>query len=257
VVIKAWCSESDVLAGHLIENEQRSDLTFWDKAQGVVALKAALYAYTLDPVLRRFAESYPTTRSFDVTKLAQQGELALAQTLQIAVPPRAARRCPTAVSLGVQEAPQDPPNSNGAIRQPWLALPCATTRRLDLLRLEAYKRGKGSQPPAARHYGTCPMSGRAVTIPPPCRLLHTQPRVFEMAIRRRPRRAIQLRGRGPGGQRVRPQAHDRSVVVQQGSLVREGLLPAGHQGRVRSGASIAAPRSTSSASPPSASSSAR
>ncbi|MBK8688697.1 MAG: ParB N-terminal domain-containing protein [Betaproteobacteria bacterium] len=34
VVIKAWCSESDVLAGHLIENEQRSDLTFWDKAQG-------------------------------------------------------------------------------------------------------------------------------------------------------------------------------------------------------------------------------
>ncbi|MBK9675577.1 MAG: hypothetical protein IPO82_10255, partial [Betaproteobacteria bacterium] len=33
---------SDVLAGHLIENEQRSDLTFWDKAQGVVALKAAL-----------------------------------------------------------------------------------------------------------------------------------------------------------------------------------------------------------------------
>ncbi|MBL0292311.1 MAG: ParB N-terminal domain-containing protein [Betaproteobacteria bacterium] len=165
VVIKAWCSESDVLAGHLIENEQRSDLTFWDKAQGVVALKAALeqeraaalslrqwesalldlglqigkdvlstylfaverlaplgpvmatlsrhdvrdqlqprfrcwarlaqrfglgeaalYAHTLDPVLRRFAESYQTTRSFDATELAQQGELALAQTLQMAVP---------------------------------------------------------------------------------------------------------------------------------------------------------------------------
>ena len=153
VVIKAWCSESDVLAGHLIENEQRSDLTFWDKAQGVVALKAALeqeraaalslrqwesalldlglqigkdvlstylfaverlaplgpvmatlsrhdvrdqlqprfrmlgrlaqrfglgeaalYAHTLDPVLRRFAESYQTTRSFDATELAQQGD---------------------------------------------------------------------------------------------------------------------------------------------------------------------------------------
>ena len=165
VVIKAWCSESDVLAGHLIENEQRSDLTFWDKAQGVVALKAALeqeraaalslrqwesalldlglqigkdvlstylfaverlaplgpvmatlsrhdvrdqlqprfrcwarlaqrfglgeaalYAHTLDPVLRRFADSYQTTRSFDPTELAQQGELALAQTLQMAVP---------------------------------------------------------------------------------------------------------------------------------------------------------------------------
>ncbi|MBK7079380.1 MAG: ParB N-terminal domain-containing protein [Betaproteobacteria bacterium] len=165
VVIKAWCSESDVLAGHLIENEQRSDLTFWDKAQGVVALKAALeqeraatlslrqwesalldlglqigkdvlstylfaverlaplgpvmatlsrhdvrdqlqprfrcwarlaqrfglgeaalYAHTLDPVLRRFAERYQATRSFDATELAQQGELALAQTLQMAVP---------------------------------------------------------------------------------------------------------------------------------------------------------------------------
>jgi ParB family protein of integrating conjugative element (PFGI_1 class) len=165
VVFKAWCSESDVLAGHLIENEQRSDLTFWDKAQAVVALRAALeqeraaalslrqwesalldlglqigkdvlstylfaverlaplgpvmatlsrndvrdqlqprfrcwarlaqrfglgesvlYAHTLDPVLRRFAESYQSTRSFDVTELALQGELALAQTLQMALP---------------------------------------------------------------------------------------------------------------------------------------------------------------------------
>lgn len=34
VVIKAWYSESDVLAGHLMENEQRSDLIFWDKARG-------------------------------------------------------------------------------------------------------------------------------------------------------------------------------------------------------------------------------
>lgn len=42
VVIKAWRSESDVLAGHLIENEQRADMTFWDKARGVVALKVEL-----------------------------------------------------------------------------------------------------------------------------------------------------------------------------------------------------------------------
>ena len=42
VVIKAWRSESDVLAGHLIENEQRADMTFWDKARGVVALKSEL-----------------------------------------------------------------------------------------------------------------------------------------------------------------------------------------------------------------------
>jgi hypothetical protein len=42
VAIKAWRSESDVLAGHLIENEQRADMTFWDKARGVVALKTEL-----------------------------------------------------------------------------------------------------------------------------------------------------------------------------------------------------------------------
>jgi ParB family protein of integrating conjugative element (PFGI_1 class) len=42
VVIKAWRSESDVLAGHLIENEQRADMTFWDKARGLVALKVEL-----------------------------------------------------------------------------------------------------------------------------------------------------------------------------------------------------------------------
>jgi ParB family protein of integrating conjugative element (PFGI_1 class) len=42
VVVKAWRSESDVLAGHLIENEQRADLSFWDKARGVVVLKSEL-----------------------------------------------------------------------------------------------------------------------------------------------------------------------------------------------------------------------
>jgi ParB family protein of integrating conjugative element (PFGI_1 class) len=42
VVITAWRSESDVLAGHLIENEQRADMTFWDKARGIVALKIEL-----------------------------------------------------------------------------------------------------------------------------------------------------------------------------------------------------------------------
>jgi ParB family protein of integrating conjugative element (PFGI_1 class) len=42
VVITAWRSESDVLAGHLIENEQRADMTFWDKARGIVALKTEL-----------------------------------------------------------------------------------------------------------------------------------------------------------------------------------------------------------------------
>jgi ParB family protein of integrating conjugative element (PFGI_1 class) len=165
VVIKTWHSESDLLAGHLIENEQRADMTFWDKARGVVALKveleqeraaafslrqwenaladiglpigkdvlstylfaverltplgpvaatlsrndvrdhlqpgfrrlvrlaqkcglgeAALYAHTLDPVMQRFAEGYPITRTFVAAELAQAANNALAQTLQIAVP---------------------------------------------------------------------------------------------------------------------------------------------------------------------------
>jgi ParB family protein of integrating conjugative element (PFGI_1 class) len=39
---RAWRSESYVLAGHLIENEVRGDMTFWDKANGVVQLRQQL-----------------------------------------------------------------------------------------------------------------------------------------------------------------------------------------------------------------------
>jgi ParB family protein of integrating conjugative element (PFGI_1 class) len=39
---RAWRSESYVLAGHLIENEVRGDMTFWDKANGVMLLKKQL-----------------------------------------------------------------------------------------------------------------------------------------------------------------------------------------------------------------------
>ena len=42
VMFRPWCSESHVLTAHLAENDQRSELTFWDKANGVVALKAEL-----------------------------------------------------------------------------------------------------------------------------------------------------------------------------------------------------------------------
>ena len=164
-MIKAWRSESDVLAGHLIENEQRADMTFWDKARGVVALKseleqegaaalslrqwesalsdiglpvgkdvlstylfaverlvplgpvvptlsrndvrdhlqpcfrrlgrlaqkfglgeAALYAHTLDPVMRSFAELYQATQTFSAAELALAADSELAQALQITVP---------------------------------------------------------------------------------------------------------------------------------------------------------------------------
>ena len=42
VLFRPWHSESHVLTSHLIENEVRCDMTFWDKASGVVALKGRL-----------------------------------------------------------------------------------------------------------------------------------------------------------------------------------------------------------------------
>jgi len=42
VLFRPWRSESHVLTAHLIENEQRGDMTFWDKATGMVALKGRL-----------------------------------------------------------------------------------------------------------------------------------------------------------------------------------------------------------------------
>lgn len=44
VLFRPWRSESHVLTAHLIENDQRGDMSFWDKASGVVALKARLEA---------------------------------------------------------------------------------------------------------------------------------------------------------------------------------------------------------------------
>lgn len=42
VLFRPWRSESHVLTAHLIENEQRGEMTFWDKANGVVKLKGEL-----------------------------------------------------------------------------------------------------------------------------------------------------------------------------------------------------------------------
>lgn len=44
VLFRPWRSESHVLTSHLIENELRGEMTFWDKATGVVSLKARLEA---------------------------------------------------------------------------------------------------------------------------------------------------------------------------------------------------------------------
>ena len=56
---------------------------------------------------------------------------------------------------------------------------------------------------------------------------------------RRLRRAIELRVGRAGGNRIRPQAHDRPVLVQQGLLVREGLLPVVRDRRRRHAAQAA------------------
>ena len=44
VLYRPWRSESHVLTAHLIENEQRGEMSFWDKATGIVALKGRLEA---------------------------------------------------------------------------------------------------------------------------------------------------------------------------------------------------------------------
>ena len=44
VLFRPWHSESHVLSAHLIENEQRGEMSFWDKATGIVALKQRLEA---------------------------------------------------------------------------------------------------------------------------------------------------------------------------------------------------------------------
>jgi ParB family protein of integrating conjugative element (PFGI_1 class) len=42
VLFRPWRSESHVLIAHLIENEQRGEMTFWDKASGMARLKSML-----------------------------------------------------------------------------------------------------------------------------------------------------------------------------------------------------------------------
>ncbi|MBL8379139.1 MAG: ParB N-terminal domain-containing protein [Burkholderiales bacterium] len=44
VLFRPWQSESHVLTSHLIENELRGEMSFWDKACGIVSLKARLEA---------------------------------------------------------------------------------------------------------------------------------------------------------------------------------------------------------------------
>lgn len=44
VIIKAWRGESAVLLSHMAENTQRSDMTFWDRANGTLKIKRQIEA---------------------------------------------------------------------------------------------------------------------------------------------------------------------------------------------------------------------
>ena len=44
VIIKKWRGEASVLLAHMAENTQRNDMTFWDKANGVLKIKEQLEA---------------------------------------------------------------------------------------------------------------------------------------------------------------------------------------------------------------------
>ena len=41
VIVKAWPGDANVITAHLAENENRGDITFWEKAQGVASFKRA------------------------------------------------------------------------------------------------------------------------------------------------------------------------------------------------------------------------
>jgi len=53
VLFRPWRSESHVLTAHLVENEQRGEMSFWDKATGIVALKGRLEAEQGRPLTLR------------------------------------------------------------------------------------------------------------------------------------------------------------------------------------------------------------
>ena len=55
LTFKAWHGDAEAIAGHLGENEQRGEMCFWDRAAGIMDVKAALEAQSGAPLsLRQF-----------------------------------------------------------------------------------------------------------------------------------------------------------------------------------------------------------
>ncbi len=57
VVFRPWRSESHVLTAHMVENEQRGDMTFWDRATGIIAIKGRLETEKGQPLSLRQLEA--------------------------------------------------------------------------------------------------------------------------------------------------------------------------------------------------------
>ncbi len=57
LTFKAWRGDADAIAGHLGENEQRGEMCFWDRAAGIMDIKAALEAQGGAPLSLRQLET--------------------------------------------------------------------------------------------------------------------------------------------------------------------------------------------------------
>ena len=68
VLFRPWRSEGHVLVAHLIENEQRGELTFWDKANGILALKGQFEEEKGRPLSLRHLEEELKVAGFSVSK---------------------------------------------------------------------------------------------------------------------------------------------------------------------------------------------
>lgn len=68
VLFRPWRSEGHVLVAHLIENEQRGELSFWDKANGILALKLQFEEEKGRPLSLRQLEEELKAAGFSVGK---------------------------------------------------------------------------------------------------------------------------------------------------------------------------------------------
>ena len=57
LTFKAWHGDAEAIAGHLGENEQRGEMCFWDRAAGIMDVKAALEAQGGAPLSLRQLEA--------------------------------------------------------------------------------------------------------------------------------------------------------------------------------------------------------